>query len=154
MLKRLKKQDAFTVIHKNNQGFTLISILLTITILFTTLPLLGYLIKSATYTSNYDELSIQQFFHYLRDDFLIATDYDVSTNKITLGLENGTQASIESYTNTAKDVLIRRRVDGFGHEVYLMNIEAVTFSPISYGVHVIVTSLQGEQYEKTIIFYD
>lgn len=125
------------------------SMLLTISILFMSLPLLSYLTKSVTYTSNYEEINIQQFFQFLRDDVIKATGYKVSTNAITLDLQDGKKASIELYKE-----LIRRRVDYEGHEIYLRDVKEVVFTPLPYGIHVIVTSLQGADYEKTIIFYE
>lgn len=112
------------------------------------LPLLAYLLKSVNFSSNYDELSIYQFFTFFRNEFIEATEYDVTSRKITLYLQDGRRAAFELYNN-----LIVRRVDG-GFEVYLRDVQDIRFIPLSYGVQIIVTSLQGDQYEKTIVFYE
>src|SRR5690625_6450852 len=69
---------------KNNAGFTFISLLITLIIIFTTLPLLVQLTKTVSYRTNYNELSIQQFYHYLRDDLIEATAFQVSEHSLEL----------------------------------------------------------------------
>lgn len=143
------KQFVYTVLDKSEEAFTLLSMLMVITILFTTLPLLAYLINSTTYATSYDELSIQQFFQFLRDELMLATDYSVSTNKVVFDDLDGRKVSFERYNN-----IVLRKVDGLGHDIYLRDIRAINFTDISYGIHVKVTSLEGETYEKTIIYYE
>ena len=143
------KQFVYMVINKSERGFTLLSMLITITVLFTTLPLLAHLIKSVNYSTNYDEISIQQFFQFLRNEFIMATDYHVSENRIILHLRDGKKVSFEKYQN-----VILRQVGGEGHDIYLRDVAEISFSSRSYGAHVAITSLQGVRYEKTIVFYE
>lgn len=149
MLGKKAKQFVYTVLDKREDAFTLLSMLMIITILFTMLPLLAYLINSIAYTSSYDELSIQQFFNFLRDELMLATDYSISKNKIVLDDLEGKKVSFERYNN-----VILRRVDGLGHDIYLRDVQAIDFTDISYGVQVEITSLRGETYEKSIIYYE
>lgn len=149
MLEKRMKQFVYMVFDRREQGFTLLSMLFVMTILLATLPLLAYITKSTIYDSNYDELSIQQFFQFLRDDFISATDYAVSKNKLILiDSADGNRVSFERYNHT-----ILRQVDGTGHDIYLRDVKGVTFTALPYGVHVEITSLEGEHYEKTIVFY-
>lgn len=136
---------------KNEHGFTFISMLLVLTVISISLPFLAYLTKSANYSTNYDELATNQFFQFLRDDVINATNYRVdpsAPNILILDLDDGTTATIGQY----KD-LIRRQVDGVGHEIYLRDIKGLAFSTHSYGIRSSITTLQGEYYEKKIIFY-
>ncbi len=149
MLGKKAKQFVYTVLDKREDAFTLLSMLMIITILFTMLPLLAYLINSIAYTSSYDELSTQQFFNFLRDELMLATDYSISKNKIVLDDLEGKKVSFERYNN-----VILRRVDGLGHDIYLRDVQAIDFTDISYGVQVEITSLRGETYEKSIIYYE
>ncbi|MBT2214449.1 hypothetical protein KK120_01215 [Virgibacillus dakarensis] len=148
MLKIKKKRFACTAILRSERGFTFITLLLTITILFMSLPFAPFLIKSANYSSHHQEMSIQQFFYFLRDDVMKATDYAVTPTVVKLLNHDDETITIEQYGN-----LIRRQVKGTGHEIYLRDIQAVTFEKLPYGIHTTITSLQGETYEKTIIFY-
>lgn len=134
---------------KNNAGFTFISLLITLMIISTTLPLLVQLTKTASYRTNYSELSIHQFFQFLRDDLIEATAFKVSKHSLELSLPNDDAASYSMYGR-----LIRRQVGGRGHEVYVRNVKNITFTELSYGVLAEVRSLEGDIYEKVIVFYE
>lgn len=142
------KQFVYMVLNKNERAFTFISMLMVITILFITLPLLAYLVNATIYTTSYDELSIQQFFNFLRDEFMLAVDYSVSENKLVFDDLDDKEVSFERYNN-----VIVRKVDGRGHDIYLRDVQAIHFVDISYGIQVEITSLEGETYEKSIINY-
>lgn len=133
----------------NEKGFTFLSVLLMISIIFLTLPLISFLIKSINYQSNYDAMSVQQFFYFLRDDMIASTDVSsVQSNTISLNHYDGSIVTFEKYEG-----LIRRQVDGQGHEVYLREVKDVNFKTARNGIHVSITTMQGEQYEKTIRLY-
>ncbi|GAB3052024.1 hypothetical protein GCM10027286_14120 [Virgibacillus ainsalahensis] len=110
--------------------------------------MLGYLIKSSSLPANTDELSIQQFFLFLRNDVINAREYDIEPTVLHLVQNDGTTAKIEKYGSH-----IRRQVDGKGHEIYIRDIKEVEFIPHPYGIHAFITSVEGETYEKKIIFY-
>src|SRR5699024_9530170 len=151
MLKKGKKNYAYMAYTKNEQGFTFFSMLVTITILFTTLPLLGFLLKSVIYSSIYDVVAVHQFFHFLQNDVTDSIGYDVRDDMITLHVPcvEAAIASIGQYKQ-----LVRRQVDGKVHEIYLRDIKDFTITSLAYGFHVSILSLQGEHYEKTIVFYN
>lgn len=151
MSKTLKKHFVFMDCRKNEAGFTFISMLLIISLLAVSLPFIAYLIKSADFYSNYDELTVQQFFKFLRDDTMNAVDYDVSSNTLYLSLNSGQTAVIEKYEEDR--IQARRQVDGKGHEIYLMDIMDLKFEKLPYGFRTTVITRQGVPYEKTITFY-
>lgn len=142
------KQFVYTVIDKSESAFTLLSMLITVTCLIVTLPFLVHLIHSVSYTDYMDELSIQQFYNFLRDEFISATNHSVSKNKVIIDDLEGRKVSFEKYNN-----IILRKVDGRGHDVYLRDVQDVIFTDVSYGVQVEIISLKGEAYEKTIMYY-
>lgn len=148
MREKKEKHFVYTVISKSEQGFTLLSMLAMLTILFTVLPLLAYITKSVTYDSLYDEASIQQFYQFLRDEMLLATDYSVGKNKLTLDTSDRKKISFTRYKQQ-----ILRQVDRQGHDIYLRDIEEIVFKELPYGIQVEIISLEGKQYEKTIVFY-
>lgn len=143
------KQSVYTAIKTCEKGFTLLSMLLIMTILFITLPLLSHLVNAITYTSSYDEISVQHFFQYLRDEFILATDYSVENNRLTLRNLEERRVSFEKYKNE-----VIRKVDNTGHDIYLRDIKDINFVALPFGVQVEITSLGGNTYEKTIVFYE
>lgn len=149
MSKKRKRVSAYTAIHKNELGFTFVSMLLMLTILALSLPFLVYVTKSASYSTNYDEIAINQFFQFLRDDVIEATEYQISETALILMIDDRTTVTIEKYQD-----LIRRQVNKQGHEIYLRNVKDLSFTSHDFGIRATVTSLQGEKYEKTIVFYN
>ena len=133
----------------NERGFTMISMLMTLSVIMITLPLLAQIIILTTVPSSYDELSMNQFFYFLRDEVSIAADYSVKQDVLTLELENGDTITFKKYKE-----LVVRQVDGKGYDVFLRSVEDIRFRKLSYGVHIAITSLEGEQYEKNIVFLE
>lgn len=148
MLGEKAKQFVYTVLDKGEAAFTLVSMLMVITMLIITLPLLAYLINAVTYTDYFDELSVQQFFTFLRNEFMAGTNYYVSENQINFDDLDGRKVSFEKYNN-----VILRKVDRAGHDIYLRDVQHISFIDTSYGVTVEIISDEGEAYEKTIMYY-
>lgn len=148
MLKIKQIKFACMGILKNEKAFSFLSVILTISILFIIIPFTGYLLKGVSFTSNYDELSIQQFFYFLRDEVIESTDIKIEPTRIILNKTDGSVVTIEKYQN-----LIRRKVDSKGHEIFLRDVQAVNFKSTAYGFHATITSAKGDQFEKTIIIY-
>lgn len=148
MLRRLKKNTVCTGSAKNEGGFTFISMILAITILSLTLPMLAFLIQSVKYETTYEALSIHQFLYFLRDDMLMTSEYTIKNNELYLKYpDDSTVMYIQSGS------LIIRKVDGEGYEIYLRDIKDISFQPLSYGVRVIIQSKDGERFEKVISLY-
>lgn len=133
---------------RNKQGFTFIHTLAALSILFITLPFIGYLLKAAEYETNYEFLSTQQFFRYMQDEMLEATNVAVTVDTANLSMPNGDLVAYEKYGSQ-----IRRRVNKQGHEVYLRDIRTVKFSQKKQGVLVKIETAGGHVYEKTIFLY-
>ncbi|WP_163969993.1 competence type IV pilus minor pilin ComGF [Oceanobacillus halotolerans] len=133
---------------QNEKGITFITILFSITILFLTLPFITSFLKISQISSYNDELTIHQFFHFLRDEVIAATNYEIEGSTLELEQSNGSQVTIEVYHNQ-----IRRRVNSQGHEVFLRDIKDALFTKLPYGIRATITTLQGDTYEKEIIFY-
>jgi len=148
MLRRLKKNTVCTVSAKGEGGFTFISMILAITILSLTLPMLAFLIQSVKYETTYKALSTHQFLYFLRDDMLMTSEYTIKNNELYLKYpDDSTVMYIQSGS------LIIRKVDGEGYEIYLRDIKDISFQPLSYGVRVIIQSKDGERFEKVISLY-
>jgi competence protein ComGF len=133
---------------KNEHGFTFYSLLFTLAVIIMCIPLYGAIIKTIKDNSYYDEISIQQVFYFIQQDVIQAINYHVEDKKIYLTLIDGDTVTIEQYGD-----VVRRQVDGKGHEIYLRDIQDFHVRSLDYGFKLSITSFEGEHYEKTITFY-
>ncbi|GGM31627.1 competence protein ComGF [Paraliobacillus quinghaiensis] len=148
MLNIKKKKHVYTIIHLNENGFTLVSLLISVAIIGSTLTLIPTIFRLIEYDSHTSEYSIRQFFHFLSDE-LHKNKYDyVENNTIHLTNESGKRITISYYPE-----VIRRQVNGVGHEIFVRNIETFHVKELSYGVHVSIITTSGESYAKTFSFY-
>ncbi|HLQ71072.1 MAG TPA: ComGF family competence protein [Bacillota bacterium] len=137
------------VLKKSEYGFTFVSGLLGLMIVGIIIPIMAYLYQaSATIPSYSEEISIQQFFQFLRDDLSKAVSYRVEDKRLYITLYDGEPTTIEKFDN-----MIRRQVKGTGHEIYLRDINDVLFEEIEYGIQTTITSSRGKEYVKHIVFY-
>ncbi|SFD53879.1 competence protein ComGF [Lentibacillus persicus] len=148
MFKIKQSNSAYTAFRRDESGVTFISILLMISIIFTTIPFAIYLAKAVNIDSNYDALSVQQFFNYLRDEVISASDLTIEPRKLTLDMADGSTATFQKYD----DRIVRRLNNGF--EIYLREVQNVKFTPSPFGVRASITTINGDQYEKTIVAYN
>ncbi|QKY69446.1 ComGF family competence protein [Lentibacillus sp. CBA3610] len=148
MLKTEQKNFAYTDIPTNEKGFTFISMLVMVSIIFMMIPFTAYLAKTVDFTSNYEQLSVQQFFLFLRDEMIMSTDMTIESTKLTFEQTDESTVSMEKYNN-----LIVRRLDG-GFEIYLRDVEDVHFTSSSYGLHASIKMMNGDQFEKNIVYYN
>lgn len=85
----------------------------------------------------------------MRDDIIRSTDFAIENQTISLTAIDGTNVTYEKYND-----IIRRQVDGTGHEVFIQkNIKDLSFEKISYGVKAIITTTDGAIYEKKFTIY-
>lgn len=133
---------------KNHEsGFTFVSMLLTLVIILVTLPLIIFLLSEIKNEQKEEHISAHQFFIFLHHDTLLANKVYVNDNILHFELNASETAVVEHY----RDV-IRRRVDGKGHEIYIREIQEFTLTPLDYGFQVKIMMNNGEEYEKTIAF--
>lgn len=132
---------------KNEEGYLLLSSVIGLLFCFMMLSFLIPLFNVANLTNDYNELSIQQFFKFFRDELIEAVDFEVSSTRVILHRSDQRRAIFEK-----RGRLVVRRIDG-GYEVYLRDIQDIRFTALSYGMKVSITSMDGETYEKTLIYY-
>lgn len=144
------KKHVYTDTHRNEDGFSMISMLITITIIFISLPFLTYLLSSLSYSSHQELISVNQFFLFLRDELFESSHINIDhPQSISYELDNGDLATISKYND-----LIRRRVEKKGHEIYLREISELLFKETPLGIEITITTRRGEVYEKKIILYN
>lgn len=147
MSKIKKKAFAFMPIGSSELGYSLLSLLLALSIFSLTLPFLSTLVININYQTNYNSLSMHHFFFIVREQLLHSRSYDVKNNKIYLQ-QLDDLITIEHYGS-----MIRRQVDGTGHEIFLRNVKDAIFQKLPYGIHVKITLTGGETYEKSLTYY-
>ena len=142
------RRYAFMEYLNNSRGYTFISMLIVLAILIIIFPLIISMGVTLDTSSSYAELSVQQFFYFFRDELIEAKDYEVNQDQVIVHLRDGRRAIFEQYQHS-----VVRRIDG-GYEVYLRDIVTISFTQLSIGIKATVTSTEGRDYEKTIIFYE
>ncbi|WP_085991911.1 competence type IV pilus minor pilin ComGF [Oceanobacillus senegalensis] len=144
----LTRPFAFMAYLKDEKAFSFVSLLFAISIIVLTLPLVGYLFQATNHLSaNDNELSIQQFFQFMRDEMINSEENHVLKDKLVL-YQSDSKVTFEQYGNT-----VRRQVNGTGHEILLRGVKKIEFEANSIGVRLHITSSKGETYEKNIVYY-
>lgn len=144
----MKRLCAYIKRNDPSSGFTLVSVLLSLTTLLLVLPFISIVILNTRGMAYENAIDVHHFFIFLRDDIIEAREINIQPNTLTLTLITGNRASYSLYGD-----VIRRRVQHQGHEVYTRNIRNLTFSEMNNRLRVKVTTTKGEQYEQDIQLY-
>jgi len=131
---------------RNESGFTFFEMLLILSIIIITLPFITFLLQKMNDNGHQDHISVQQFFNFVQKDAEKAEEVYHENNRLFFVLNPYETAAIERYDN-----VIRRNVNGKGHEIYLRGIQSIDIEPVDFGFHLTVTTAKGEPYEKTIV---
>ncbi|GAA0457870.1 competence type IV pilus minor pilin ComGF [Alkalibacillus silvisoli] len=144
---RLKKSyvDISQVV-KNNNGFTLLTSLIALSILITILPIMFYFTKpladlSHLYDSN--QLEIRQMDFLISFELNRSVEIRLTNNQLHFVRANGNIVTFEQYND-----LIRRRSNHQGHEVIMFDVDHYSIEDLNdtaFKVHYI---REGEQVEK------
>lgn len=132
----------------NNQGFTMLEMLFSFSIFCLITSLLPILFQ-ILFTENSIEGRIQRmewelFVSQLKKEVQASDFVDVVNGKLTLR-RGGQIITFEPY-----QTVLRRRVDGKGHEVVLQNVEMVSFNKDSSELRVEVKDIYQEKNEASI----
>lgn len=150
MINSRKNRSACLAFIKDEQGFNFITTLTILAVISFTLPFLGFALQLVKQTTSYHELSVNEFFRFIRDDIVQSHSYYIrNNNELVLIQENERKVSISQY-----DSLVRRQVDGKGHEIYLRDVEKLEIHPLSFGIRLVITVKEGESFEKEFAFYN
>lgn len=149
MQKKLMNPSAYMPYQPNEKGFTFITTLAMLAILAITLPFLGLTMKMVQPNTSYDELSINEFFRFIRDELIQSRSYYIKDNKLYLIQEYDKTAIISQYESQ-----IQRQVNHRGHEIYLRDITEIIFTDDDFGLKIEITDMKGTIYEKTFTFYN
>lgn len=131
----------------NEAGFTIISQMHRLLIIIVSLPIILFSMKNIQVMPTSESISIHQFFFILQLETYTAKYVSSANNRLHLTLQTGEVAEIQHYQN-----VVRRQVEGRGHEVYLQQVQSFQVEPISYGAKVKLTTIKGNSYERTIVY--
>lgn len=133
MKMHLERQKWFVTLRKGN-GFTLIEMLVSL-VIFMIISILVVQIFSILHTNltKNNQLNLKEweiFSMQLQNEIRNSKDQSVVENKLYL-VVNGRLATIEYYRN-----MVRRQVEGMGHEIMLQNVSA--FQVKKEGTYIVV----------------
>lgn len=148
MQKETRKNFAFMGYLIKQNGFTFVSMLLILSILAMMLPLVGLTLRTIDLPSKNNDLPIQHFFLFLQDEVRNADEIDVRSSRLYMKQQK--ELGIITIRQH-HDVVIRELRSG--HEIYLREVQEIHFSEKDIGIHVTVTTTEGDEYEKIIAFY-
>src|SRR5699024_5225845 len=127
----------------SEEGFTLISTLISLSLILVSLPLMYHLVYEVKSTSKF-ELSPYKLIVFIEADIHRSKQMISKDNGLHFYLPNDKIAVIEQYGE-----LIRRKVDNRGHEIYLRNVTNFQTENLEHGVKISIKLKNGEKYEKT-----
>lgn len=140
------RQKWFVMLQKNN-GFTLIEMLISL-VVFMVISMLAVQVFSAvhTHTTKTNELQVEEwemFSLQIQRELRNSKEQAVKNNRLYL-LVNGAWITVEHYQN-----IVRRQVDGGGHDVMLQNISSFQVEQRGTKMIVHVTDQQKHTYSRT-----
>lgn len=148
MITKLKCVDILC----NKKGFTLIHLLIGLSVSLVILTsfsvFLSYLLKTSNYSKDLHPYEWNVFLLQLNKDFKNAKQIKVNSNVISYKDLNERNVTISQYGK-----IIRYQVEGEGHIVLLQHVEKVQFQKVKNGVFLQVESLGRKMYDATIRDY-
>jgi len=148
------KRKKLVYYYQNEQGYTFLNMLLSFivyAIIISSLSMVFHFLMSHSQHS-YDlkpfewELFTVQLHRELKD----ATDIQVKDEQLSFKNKLGEIVTVQQYKN-----LIRRQVNGKGHEIYLFRVKDIELNKIEDGIKIKVFSNFGKDYEHIFrIFKD
>jgi competence protein ComGF len=137
---------------KQSSGFTLIEMLITLScflIIVSFFPVLLNVKWFKEYQSErFNPLEWQLFARQVTVEIREAKEIELKNRTVHLYKVNGEKVSFEKYGN-----LIRRRVNGQGHEIILQYISDVHYKLEDNGLRIEVVTEQGKLYETFIMTF-
>lgn len=132
-----------SVSHFNSKGFTLLEILVSVSLLCTISfffpPLYSILLKHDFSESRIQEMEWDVFCSQAKKEVRKSTKLEVVGGKLMLTSEVGT-VIYEVYGN-----MLRRRVNMTGHEILLQHIDSVSFLLLEDGVQISIIGSDGDE---------
>jgi competence protein ComGF len=134
---------------RNNRGFTLVEMLVTLSGFLLIVSLLPLLLNidwmKVNQSERFQRLEWQLFIQQVTSEIREAKEIEVNNQTLYLYKFTGEKVSFEKY-----GYLIRRRVNGQGHEILLQYISDVQYQLEVNGIRIKVMTERGKDYETFI----
>ncbi|MCA0982761.1 ComGF family competence protein [Halobacillus yeomjeoni] len=127
----------------NSKGFTLSETLITLSMTLIILSLSHPLLVSLQLPRYEQELEVRQFFSFLQEEVNNSRDVYQTTNTLIIVDALNRTTSIEKYRG-----MVRRRVNGSGHEELLNEVEVLEIAEMDHFFIISVTMKGGVVYQK------
>ncbi|WP_177176308.1 ComGF family competence protein [Piscibacillus halophilus] len=148
MVKKRKYVVMFRI--NNSNGYTLLSLIISLSILIFTTPLIVHFLNfilSIDSTYHQSDFELRQLHYYIQSEMNQSVEVHINHHSITFVKADGSRVKYELY----KD-LIRRRVNDTGHEVILRDVEIFEVKMHSENVFLIGCKKgDGHYYQRTYI---
>jgi competence protein ComGF len=135
----------------NNSGFTLIEMLLSLTMFLAIASLipigLRIILSDGVLETGIRRMEWQVFSEQVKKEIRSAEQLTISADKIVLK-KNGTIILYEKYGSS-----IRRRVGYQGHEILIQNLASFQFEKIEEGVGILATDVNGDRHSTRVHYY-
>jgi competence protein ComGF len=133
-----------------NKGYTLISVLFSLSVFLIITPMLAPYIKlfiqlPVSSTLLAEQESVDLFFYFLQKEIAQSKHVEVKDNALYLTMANEEIIQFEKYNN-----LLRRRVNFTGHEVMLFNVSDFHVTKFTHSILVSILTTGGNDYEKIL----
>src|SRR5690625_4184346 len=115
----------------DESGYTFTSMLLSLTIIFISIPILLFSMNHLRFIPTNDSLSAQQLFFILQNETYTAQHIYTINDRLYIVLNENETAQFSHYED-----IIRRQINGRGHEVYLHRVKSLQMEQLPYGVHI------------------
>ncbi|WP_079708510.1 competence type IV pilus minor pilin ComGF [Paraliobacillus ryukyuensis] len=147
MVKIIKKASVCTTIQKNENGFSLVEVFISLMVISSILLFIPTFYKLLDQRHFTDTYSARQFFHFLNDE-IQANSYDYHTsNSIHFISPNDENISVSLYGSS-----IRRQVNRKGQEILIRDITNFTVKPTKTGIQVLIRLKEGDRFAKKFTF--
>lgn len=131
---------------KKSEGFTLIEVLISFSVVLLLTTFFPILLKSLSALteekSGIHPLELEVFIHQAKVEIRNAKNVTTNGLMLTIMNDNGQRITYENYQGN-----IRRRVNGTGHEIMLQNIKQVRFQQVKNGAIFFLEGNNQDLYE-------
>lgn len=147
-MQKVKKINLACITIVSNSGMTFIELLLGLFIFSTLIMFLPPIYRLTNVDDFNQQLAVDQFFNFVTDEIRINKLIALDEASIELANEQDDKIKISQYNQ-----LIRRQVNGSGHEVLLRDVADFRIISLSSGLKLKIRTLTGDLYEKIIVYY-
>ena len=147
-----KKKNQFAFFYQNEQGYTLLNLLLSFfiySIIISSLTvILHFLLSNSQQPNDLKPYEWELFVIQLHREMKESRNITVTESALSYTNKQDKPVNINQYQN-----LIRRQIGGQGHEIFLLKVQSVSFKQEGSSVKIHVVSEAGKDYRHTFRTY-